>query len=109
MWRSEEILPQNFITHVKKCDKEAYEKEIKGPTGRTDAKLNEKERKLYVLGVLRVILVKSLAFSSLTNCQEFVESQKVLNSSVEGISTEYLIEVLNEVVKLIKKEVSLNF
>ena len=71
--------------------------------------MNEKERKLYVLGVLRVILVKSLAFSSLTNCQEFVESQKVLNSSVEGISTEYLIEVLNEVVKLIKKEVSLNF
>ena len=58
------------------------------------------------------MLNKTLAFSSLCDSLEFFDSQKILNSSVEGISVSHLKKslekVCNKTKELIRKEIKDN-
>jgi hypothetical protein len=84
---------------MEKVHLETYNKLILGPTGRIDENLTDKERKIYIFGILKTTLKKCLAFSALCDCPIFLSSQKVLNSTVEGISIATLIKTLDNLVK----------
>lgn len=98
----QEVFTQKMGPHLEKCDFKSFEELNQGPTGKIDEKLTEKERKQYCLSLLKTILKKSLPFS-LASSSEFIHSQKILNSSVEGVSLEYLKSLLDSLVSKMKE------
>lgn len=104
---NKESLPQNFKRHVERCDKESFNKILTGPTGKIDPPLSEFDRKKFVLYILKTILKEALPFTKFCNSEDFIYALKILNSSIEGISVDYLKKTLEKVVKKMKESVKI--
>lgn len=95
------VFTQKMGSHLEKCDLKAFEEATKGPIGNLNEKITENDRKQYCLSILKIILMKNLPFSFATS-PEFIYSQKILNNNIEGISSEYLKSLLNDLVRKVK-------
>ncbi len=92
----------NKKRHIKNHHTKHFNEEEKGPTGKIDRELDKNERKLYLLEILRITLEKSLPFSTFCESTVFLKSQKILNSTITGISIDMIKKTLKSVIKKMK-------